>query len=228
MKIAEVDRLLDPKPMALEMGYERLDDGTIHLAVRTDMHRCTGEMLTWWFRHHINTQQYIWWHPVDHVSSTRIEGTPDTHIGSIHKVEEFFTGMPMMQLLIQFRDPLEFFSREAYEQACQDKKISAAICARSGRSWEAPRDADGRMLGNRLFHIARDTDWGCVLRSHFFMGADLHLQGKSADEICKLVSVEAAEALLQHCYNEFTFLSRFLPSLYIGENRETIPVKLPF
>ena len=35
-------------------------------------------------------------------------------------------------------------------------------------------------------------------------------------------------ALLQHCYNEFTFLSRFLPSLYLGENRDRLEVPLPW
>jgi hypothetical protein len=39
---------------------------------------------------------------------------------------------------------------------------------------------------------------------------------------------EFGRALLQHCYNEFTFLSRFLPSLYRAENRERIEVALPW
>ena len=37
-----------------------------------------------------------------------------------------------------------------------------------------------------------------------------------------------AVALLQHCYNEFTFLSRFLPSLCVAETRATHPVALPW
>jgi hypothetical protein len=37
-----------------------------------------------------------------------------------------------------------------------------------------------------------------------------------------------ARALLQHCYNEFTFLSRLLPSLVIAENRNTHAVKVPW
>lgn len=228
MLLSEVDRLLDPAPMPLETGYERLPDGALHIACRTDLRGCTGEMLEWWFRFRPNTQQYIWWHPVDHVSSEWIGGQADTHVGSIHKVEEFFSGQPMAQLLIQFRDSTEFFDGEAYTHARNEKRISAAICGRTGRSWDAPQDSEGRMLGSRLLHIGRDTDWGCVLRSHFYLGNDLPLQGLSAQEVTAAVPEIAGQALLQHCYNEFTFLSRFLPSLFMAENRNTHKVRVPW
>ena len=84
------------------------------------------------------------------------------------------------------------------------------------------------MLGSRLFHIARDTPWGCALRSHFYLGHDLPAQGKSPAEVAAAVPDIAGIALLQHCYNEFTFLSRFLPSLFIAENRATHPVTVPW
>lgn len=38
------NRLLDPAPMSLETDYERLPDGVLHLACRTDLHGCNGEM----------------------------------------------------------------------------------------------------------------------------------------------------------------------------------------
>jgi DAPG hydrolase PhiG domain len=228
MLLSEVNRLLDPSPMPLEMGYERLPNGALHIACRTDLHRCTGEMFEWWFRFRPNTQQYIWWHPVDHVSSQWIEVTEGTHIGSIHKVEEYFSGQPMAQLLIQFRDPTEFFDAEQYALARSEKRITAAICGRTGRSWDALRDDQGRMLGSRLLHIGRDTEWGCVLRSHFYLGNDLPAKGLSPEEVTAAVPEIAGQALLQHCYNEFTYLSRFLPSLFIAENRNTHKVKVPW
>jgi len=228
MLLSEANRLLDPAPMPLETGYERMPDGALHIACRTDMHKCSGEMLEWWFRSRPNTQQYIWWHPVDHVSSEWLGGTADTHIGSIHKVEEYFSGLPMAQLLIQFREPTEFFEAEAYANARADGRISAAICGRTGRSWDAERDNQGRMLGSRLLHIGRDTDWGCVLRSHFYLGNDLPAQGLTPQEVSAAVPEIAGQALLQHCYNEFTFLSRFLPSLYVAENRGTCRVQVPW
>ena len=41
--------LLDPAPMHLETGIQRREDGTMLVAVRTDLHGCKGRMLDWWF-----------------------------------------------------------------------------------------------------------------------------------------------------------------------------------
>ena len=70
MNLSETASLLDPSPLKLETGYERLPDGVLHVACRTDLHGCTGEMFEWWFRFRPDTQKYIWWHPVDHVFAT--------------------------------------------------------------------------------------------------------------------------------------------------------------
>lgn len=228
MKFQDANRLLEPAPMALETGWERLEDGVLHVACRTDLHNCRGEMFEWWFRSRPNTQHYIWWHPLDHVSSEWIVGPSTTHIDSIHKVEESFSGSPVEKLLIQFRDPEEFFDAGALRDALAMRHLSAAICGRGGHGWEAPKDPQGRILGTRLLHVCRDTDWGCVLRSHFFLGQDLPMAGKSAEEVAAIIPDKVGPALIQHCYNEFTFLSRFLPSLFVAENRSTHPVVVPW
>jgi len=41
--------------------------GTV--AVRTPMPGCTGAMVEWWFGHVETTEDYLPWHPEDHVSS---------------------------------------------------------------------------------------------------------------------------------------------------------------
>ena len=118
MDLSEVGALLDPKPVPLETGYERLPSGALHVAVRTDMHGCSGEMLEWWFRWRCDTQKYVWWHPIDHVSSHwQGELSPDTHIGSEHVVSEFFSGLPAADLIVQVREPSEFFDADAYAKA---------------------------------------------------------------------------------------------------------------
>ncbi len=228
LTLAQADRLLDPSPMALETGFERLPDGVLHVACRTDLHGCTGEMFEWWFRFRPDTQKYIWWHPKDHTFSDWIGGNGNTHAGSTHKVEEEFSGLPAEKLLIQFREASEFFTPESYAQAREARRISAAVCGRVGFGWDAPALPDGRILGGRLLHIGRDTSWGCALRSHFFIGQDLPMAGKTPAEIESMVTDTFGAALLQHCYDEFTFLSRFLPSLFIAENRDTHPVSLPW
>jgi DAPG hydrolase PhiG domain len=228
MKLSECGGILGADPLHLETGYERLEDGVLHVACRTDLHGCTGEMFEWWFRSRPNTQQYIWWHPVDHIGSDWAEGQEGTHVGSIHLAEEYFTGLPSQKLSIQFRDATEFFDAESYRAARASGKVSAAICARLSAGFQPPRDEQGRVIGGRLIHVGRDTPWGCALRSHFYLGQDLPAKGVSPDEMRKLFTDEFGRALLQHCYNEFTFLSRFLPSLYVGDNRDRIPVQLPW
>ena len=228
MQLSEADRLLDPAPMRLETGYERSPDGVLHIACRTDLHGCTGEMFEWWFQWRCDTQKYIWWHPVDHVYSDWLGGTPGTHIGSTHRVEEYFTGLPAEKLLIQFRDNAEFFDTAKYAAARAAGHISAAVCGRVGFGWDAPALPDGRLLGGRLLHMGRDTPFGCALRSHFFIGQDLPALGKSPAEVEAIATDAFGQALLMHCYNEFTFLSRFLPSMFIAENRATRKVHLPW
>lgn len=229
MDLSEVNALLDPTPLPVETGYERLPNGVLHVAVRADMHRCTGAMLEWWFRFRPNTQQYIWWHPRDHISSGwQGELSDKTHVGSEHVIIEEFTGLPAQDVIVQFRDPAEFFDRGAYEAARSSGAISAAIVGRVGFGHQPDRTDDGRVLGSRLLHIGRDTSWGLALRNHFFLGQDLPGQGISPDEIANSVTESFAVAILQHAYNEFTFLSRFLPSLYLGEHRDTQQVPLPW
>ena len=229
MKLSECQDLLHADPLQLETGYERFDDGVLHVACRTDMHGCKGEMFEWWFRSRPDTQQYVWWHPVDHVSSEWAECRDGTHVGSIHVVEEFFTGLPAEKLSIQFRDSTEFFAAAAYDEARRSGRVSASVCGRVGLSHEPKRDEQGRVLGSRLMHVGRDTPWGFALRSHFFLGQDLPALGVSKQEIEHVFSDAFARGLLQHCYNEFTYLSRFLPSLFIAENRKIRPItQLPW
>src|SRR5881275_113631 len=84
--------LLNPDPLRLEMGIERLPSQQLHVAARTDMYGCKGEMFEWWFRFAPDTQQYAWWHPIDHLKSEWRETSATSHIGSTHVVVEKLGG----------------------------------------------------------------------------------------------------------------------------------------
>ena len=226
MELDDVAPLLDPTPLPLETGYERLPSGVIHVAVRTDLHGCTGEMFEWWFRWRCDTQKYVWWHPVDHLSSTWQGSLSDeTHVGSEHVVREKFTGLPAENLVIQFRPPGEFFDEVAYEKARAQGDVTCAVLGRIGFGHDPVRGADDEVIGGRLLHVGRDTPWGLALRSHFYLGQDLPGAGLDPAQVAEQVTEEFAQALLQHAHNEFTFLSRFLPSLFLAEHRdERLPV----
>lgn len=229
MRFAECPRLLDPTPLPLEMGYERLDDGVLHVAARTDMHGCSGAMFEWWFgSFRPTTREYRWWHPLDHISSDWIEGQPGTPVGAIHQVVERFTGSAPEALSIQFRDPAEAFGADAYAAARRDGRASGAVCAHGGGGHSPHRRPDGAVIGTRLVHLCRDTPWGLALRTHFFLGHDLPGVGMPPAEVERLFPDPMAPALLQHCYDEFTFLARFLPSLHAAESAAEPTVARPW
>ncbi|KAG0772185.1 hypothetical protein G6F21_014545 [Rhizopus arrhizus] len=72
-----------------------------------------------------------------------------------------------------------------------------------------------------MLHVARDTPFGCVLRSRFVLGLDSAEPQRDASDAVGL-------GLLRHCYTEFSFLSRLLPSLYYGERANGEAGPLPW
>jgi DAPG hydrolase PhiG domain len=221
LELDDLTPLLDPSPMPLETGWERPRGGGIHVAVRTDMHGCSGEMFEWWFRWRCDTPKYIWWHPVDHVSCAWQGGLrEDTVVGSEHVVTEKLSPLPAQDLLVQFTEPAESFPSGAYQRARDAGNVSGAVTGRMGFGHQPERLANGLVLGGRLLHVARDVPWEMVLRSHFFIDSDGVAPEPLTDEF--------GAALLRHGYNEFTFLSRFLPSLHMAENRDTVSPITPW
>lgn len=214
LAFAQAAQLLRADPIRLEMGVERLDTGVLHVAARTDMPRCKGDMFEWWFRFAPDDEQYSWWHPLDHVSSEWRETSARTHVGSTHVVRERLNGSEVRDLLIHFVDENGFFPGDEARLARERGDVSGLVCAHVGVGHDAPHDAHGRPLGGRMCHIARDTGDGLVLRSHFWLGED------APAEIAAQIPDQMGIDLMQHAHTEFKYLSRFLPSLFIAENRE--------
>ncbi len=224
----DFSRLLDPSPMALETGYRRLDNGVLQVSVRTDLNNCKGNMFEWWFGSRPGTREYRWWHPKDHVSSTWEEGEKGSPVGAIHVVEERLTDLPVTALRLQFRDPAETFDAAALLAARQSGAVSGIVCGHVGPGEDAKRTPDGRMIGSRVVHICRDTEWGTVLRSTFLLGFDLPDLGAPPQALSELFPDEMGPNLLQHCYDEMTFLSRVLPSIFAAEGMKPEDIMRPW
>jgi DAPG hydrolase PhiG domain len=225
VELEDANALLDPGPLRLETGIQRLPSGQLHVAARTDMPHCKGRMLEWWFRFAPDTDQYAWWHPIDHVSSRWVEANPRTHVGSTHIAEEKLGGDEVYALQIHFVEPTEIFDRAAVDEALASNAVSAFVCAYIGIGEQPPRDDQGRPLGGRLAHIARDTEDGMVLRSRFWLGAGLP---SSPEEITAAITDDMGLGLMRHAHTEFKYLARFLPSLYIAGNRDTEVLVYPW
>lgn len=226
MELSNAAALLDPGPLALETGVQRLASGQLHVAARTDMLGCKGRMFEWWFRFAPDTQQYSWWHPLDHVSSAWRETSPLTHVGSTHIVQERLAGSEEVYALhIHFVDAAEIFGAVEVELAHERGDVSAIVAAQIGVGEQPVRDERGRPNMGRMAHIARDTSEGLVLRSRFWLGAGLDVPPEAL--IATIPDLMGLQ-LMQHAHTEFKYLARFLPSLYYAENRDTEQVALPW
>ena len=210
----DAHELLGAEPLSLEMGVQRQPSGALHVAARTDMPRCSGSMFEWWFRFAPDTEQYTWWHPLDHVSSEWRETSARTHVGSTHVFRERLNGGEIHDLLIHFVDEGEFFGGDHARHARELGNVSGIVCAHIGIGHDAPHDDRGRPIGGRMAHIARDTPTGMVLRSRFWLGAGL------PEAAARSIPDQLGIDLMQHAHTEFKYLAAFLPSLYIADPQE--------
>ncbi|HWI30581.1 MAG TPA: hypothetical protein VNT50_03760 [Microbacterium sp.] len=211
------DEALDPRPLPRETGWERQSDGSLLVCVRTDLRGVTGKMFDWWFGSRPGTREYRWWHPLDHQSSSWTGGERGAVVGSTHVIIEDMTELKGLPLRVQFVEPTSVLSADAYHRAVADGNVSVAIAGRTADGHDGAVDEDGNLLGGRMLHLGRDTEWGMVLRSRFLIGSDL-AETHSPTEIEKLIDEGIGPNLVQHCYEEFTYLSRVLPAIYAAES----------
>jgi hypothetical protein len=207
MKMQDANDLLKPGYLALESGYTRLSDGQLHVAAWTTMPACKGRMVEWWFGYLETTEQYKWWHPKDHVWCEWVgERGTDRFVGGTHHVHEYVGG-ELQKLKIHFREPAEYLDTSHFEKA----GVSAAICARVGL-------LDAPVWAGHLIHLCRDTDYGCEMRSRFWLGDfDPKEMAPDSESRINLFPDRVGDGLQQHCHEEMTYLAGFLPALYAKE-----------
>jgi len=212
----QANDLLLPGYLAFESGYADLGDGKKVVAALTRMPGCRAKMVDWWFSWLGGSDQYKWWHPTDHVFSDWENRVDGKYIGGAHLVHEYLAGQsaPLYKLRIAFHDPAEAFDVAKYKASG-----SLAVCARIG-DLEHPIDF-GRMI-----HFVRDTDYGCEMRSRFWLGliqsrdSNITITEERARELRQAnVNDELARRLHQHATEEMGYLAEILPMLY---RRETL------
>ncbi|MDC8757316.1 DAPG hydrolase family protein [Janthinobacterium fluminis] len=222
--LSSIDDLLQPAPLRLETGIARLPNGCLVVAVRTDLHGCKGRMLDWWFKFFETTQHIKWWHPHDHVAHHGWDSKwkkGENYIGASIRAVESLAEIPPVAAQLKFHDPKDVFDAAKLARAFEQQETSAAIYARIGFGAHIAIDANGDPEDGQMIHQTRDTPFGCVLRSRFLLG-------QSSDKPERDVPDQLGLALMRHCYTEFTYLSRFLPSLYYGEHANDEPAPLPW
>jgi hypothetical protein len=217
LPLANVDRLLDPEPLAAETGWCTLPDGVGYVAVRTEMPAVTGPMADWWFDWHPrDPHRYRAWHPLaHHDNSLEPPPTPRAkpHWGAVHHPVEDI-GMGTVHARIAFDAP----SRMGMStDALDDGAIATVVCGYAG-------DDRRRLRHTPMFHVFLREGDGVVLRSRFWVGAALRPYGPLGGAGGLLLNNRLVRnlalpdglprALATHCAEEFANLAVLLPELY--------------
>ena len=191
MLLEEANQLLEPGYLPTETGFYRLSNGQMHLAVFTRMPHCTGKMIDWWFGYLDGADAYKMWEPKTHTELKWDENRiPGRYVGASY-IAEIKLGGRFIKLNIYFHEPSEFLDRSKLEEAGD----VTVICANAYNLEKVP-------LG-RIIHFVRDTDYGCEMRSRFWLF-------KASESGCM--------ELMQHCMEEMGNLADFLPDFYAREN----------
>ncbi|KAK0638095.1 Phloretin hydrolase [Lasiodiplodia hormozganensis] len=108
------DYLTRPGYLQLENGWSLRSDGSLMIAIRTEMGNVTGEMYDWWFSWHlVDSSRYKLWAPIAHRYAWRSPETLVTnasaptssrYIGTYSFIDEYI-GNNAGQLTVHFIDP---------------------------------------------------------------------------------------------------------------------------
>jgi len=217
--LADAPRVLDPGHQALENGYGLGNDGSLHVAIRTDMPDTSPAMVDWWFGWHSEEpERYKLWHPRAHVHAAwgapGSRGAPgrDCYVGRVSHVDEYL-GSALGSYAIRFIPPQEL---GLDERALADPEQATAVCARVGFA-EFPLD-----FGYLLHHVRRIAG-GAEMRSRFWIGGPFVAArhgGAAAAPLVRLARLfkkptpADGHALLVHCSQEMSHLASFLPRIH--------------
>ena len=208
MKLSDASKMLLEPDLADHDGFEVLPDGIGFVAARTEMPGCSAEMIEWWFSNLRTTEQYVRWHPTDHVWCEWKGSETGTYLGGTHLVHERLGHEAVEKLKINFRDPGDIIDKSLFEKA----GVSAAIYGRGG-------PIGIPIWSGHVLHLIYDHADGCTMRSRFWIG-DVSPPIPVFTGLLrkKIASQEAMEGLHKHCKEEMSTLASFLPE-YFAQNQ---------
>lgn len=204
--------------MPIETGYAIANDGSIAVAVLTQMEAVTPKMWDWWFAWHSEEDlRYKLWHPQAHLSAHwQDQRKQNLYIGRVSIIKEYI-GDNLLEAAIQFISPHTLgFSNKAINES--EKNLY--ICAKIGHP-NLPIDY------GYLVHQVRQTEKGSEMRSRFWLGGK-YVSNRKKSKIAtittnllqkiKTLPQNFPQDLLKHCSEEMTHLAAILPNLYAQYN----------
>lgn len=183
MLLGEVAQLLKPGYMPMETGCHRLQNGQMYLAVLTRMPGCKSKWVDWWYRNFcadaieasISHEPYF----------NRGEKPDNKNCAGAKHYGKYMAEAKMRNIQFRLDDSSKYFNTAQVV----DAGIGAVICASSVFP-------DGTLSGH-VIHIVRDTDYGCEMRSRFWINT---------------CTDEEARIRLEHYIADMGYLADFLRS----------------
>jgi DAPG hydrolase PhiG domain len=210
--------LLDHEYLPFEAGYGVTSNGMQHVAASTYMRGVTSDMIEWFFGWANTTEDYLFWHPRDHVALTFIPpknpgpSLSSRYIGGSHLADEKIGG-DLMSFNITFRSPEAYFG-STWKQDFKAKRYTTAICARVALYDHIVKSNFN--VGHVIHLIHQEAD-GVRMRSRFWLGdLDTPIPGLSGSGI---IPESTTKGLVKHCPEEMSILATVLPRLW-RENSE--------
>jgi len=221
-QLSDAPQLLFSTETELENGFGIQDDGSLHVAIRTDLPNVNPEMIDFWFGwHSTEPQRYKLWHPRAHLHA-QWESAESSHlanqkgraryVGRTSFVDEYL-GSTLTQAAINFLPPTELAFDES---ALADPQLATVIAARISLT-NSPLEA------GYLVHHVRQVAGGAQMRSRFWLGGPYaalragRFQVSVPNHVAKLIrtpTLDEGRDLLVHCSQEMSHLATFLPKLY--------------
>jgi hypothetical protein len=200
--LTEAGKLLEPGYLSLETGYTRLSSGVMLVAAMHRLVGCDAAMLKWWFEQPITSEYFHRWHPKEH-------GSCEYRAGILY-VEHLRPGL-VLRGRTESLPAVALFGEDALAN-------SDAVVLNYGRG--GPADAD--FWSMQMVHVARDQDWGCEVRTRFWLGALDPATAQIPPGMRDLMLSERNAAWqMIHCIEEFRYLSTFLPELFASGQRRS-------
>jgi hypothetical protein len=232
----DINLMSQPGDLAMEEGIVRRSDGTLYIAVRTDLGtEVTGDMIDWWFCNCDSTEKYKWWHPKDHISAVwdppyygamSFERMKGHYVDHVHVVEENIAGMKQ-SLQIEFTRPSKYFDVTKF----LEQGITCMMVARIHVNDESL----GLVAAGHLLHMVRVVEGGrSELRSRFWLGDISYpetpenfffassVNWLARQYLTRLIKLpfSTGQSLYKHCKEEMACLREFLPHYYYTARKE--------